>query len=51
MNFTGLLVGLSAFLIIIGLFHPLVIKAEYYRSCLLIFLEYPGSDPSARACT
>ena len=29
MNFTGLLVGLSTFLII-GLFHPLVIKAEYY---------------------
>ena len=29
MNFTGLFVGLSTFLII-GLFHPLVIKAEYY---------------------
>ena len=29
MHFTGLLVGLSTFLII-GLFHPLVIKAEYY---------------------
>ena len=29
MNYTGLLVGLSTF-IIIGLFHPLVIKAEYY---------------------
>ena len=29
MNFTGLLLGLSTFLII-GLFHPLVIKAEYY---------------------
>ena len=29
MNFTGLLEGLSTFLII-GLFHPLVIKAEYY---------------------
>ena len=29
MNFTGLLVGLSTF-IIIGVFHPLVIKAEYY---------------------
>ena len=28
MNFTGLLVRLSTFLII-GLFHPLVIKAEY----------------------
>ena len=29
MNLTGLLVGLSTFLII-GVFHPLVIKAEYY---------------------
>ena len=29
MNFTGLLVGLSTF-IIIGLFHLPVVKAEYY---------------------
>lgn len=29
MNLIGLLVGLSTFLVI-GLFHPLVIKAEYY---------------------
>jgi uncharacterized membrane protein len=29
MNFIGLLVGFATF-IIIGLFHPLVIKAEYY---------------------
>ena len=29
MNFEGLLLGLSAFLCI-GIFHPLVIKAEYY---------------------
>ena len=29
MNLTGLLVGLSTFLII-GLFYPLVVKAEYY---------------------
>lgn len=29
MNFSGLLVGLSTFLII-GFFHPIVIKAEYY---------------------
>ncbi len=29
MNFLGLLVGVATFLII-GLFHPLVIKAEYY---------------------
>ncbi len=29
MNFTGLIIGISTFLII-GLFHPIVIKAEYY---------------------
>jgi len=29
MNFSGILLGASAFLCI-GLFHPLVIKAEYY---------------------
>ncbi len=29
MNFSGLVLGFAAFLII-GMFHPLVIKAEYY---------------------
>lgn len=29
MNFTGLIIGVSVFLLI-GLFHPIVIKAEYY---------------------
>lgn len=29
MNYTGVLIGLATFLVI-GLFHPLVIKAEYY---------------------
>ena len=29
MNFTGIIVGLATFLII-GIFHPIVIKAEYY---------------------
>lgn len=29
MNFDGIIIGLSTFLVI-GLFHPLVIKAEYY---------------------
>ena len=29
MNFSGLVIGIATFLII-GLFHPLVIKAEYY---------------------
>ena len=32
MNITGILIGLSTFLTI-GLFHPLVIKAEYYFGC------------------
>jgi hypothetical protein len=39
-NLNGLTVGLLTFLII-GLFHPLVIKAEYYlgtRSWLLFFI-------------
>ena len=29
MNFTGIIIGIATFLII-GLFHPLVIKGEYY---------------------
>ncbi|MFT3983797.1 MAG: DUF4491 family protein [Lachnospiraceae bacterium] len=29
MNFQGLIIGIAAF-IIIGVFHPIVIKAEYY---------------------
>ena len=29
MNFTGLIIGVVAFLMI-GMFHPIVIKAEYY---------------------
>ena len=29
MNFTGIIVGVATF-IIIGIFHPIVIKAEYY---------------------
>ncbi|MBO5418478.1 MAG: DUF4491 family protein [Bacteroidales bacterium] len=39
MNFTGIITGLATFLII-GLFHPLVIKAEYYLGirCWWIFL-------------
>lgn len=31
MNFTGLIIGIAAFLCI-GIFHPIVIKAEYYYS-------------------
>lgn len=39
MNFTGILIGLATFLVI-GLFHPLVIKGEYYfgTRCWWIFL-------------
>jgi len=38
-NFTGLVIGLITFLII-GLFHPLVVKGEYYLGvkCWWIFL-------------
>ena len=39
MNFTGIIVGLATFLII-GLFHPIVIKAEYHlgTKCWWVFL-------------
>ena len=39
MNFTGIIVGLATFLII-GAFHPIVIKAEYYlgTKCWWMFL-------------
>lgn len=39
MNFTGIIIGLATFLVI-GLFHPLVIKAEYYLGtrCWWMFL-------------
>lgn len=38
MNYQGILIGAAAFLII-GVFHPLVIKGEYYfgRRCLPAF--------------
>lgn len=39
MNFTGLIIGIATFLCI-GLFHPIVIKAEYYfgTRCWWVFL-------------
>ena len=39
MNFTGIIVGLATFLVI-GIFHPIVIKAEYYlgTKCWWVFL-------------
>lgn len=39
MNYTGIIVGLATFLII-GIFHPIVIKAKYYLGvkCWWIFM-------------
>ena len=39
MNLTGIIVGLATFLVI-GIFHPIVIKAEYYlgTKCWWMFL-------------
>jgi hypothetical protein len=39
MNFTGLIIGVATFLCI-GIFHPLVIKAEYHfgTGCWWVFL-------------
>ena len=39
MNFTGIIIGAATFLII-GIFHPIVIKAEYYLGtrCWWMFL-------------
>ena len=38
MNFTGLIIAVTAFLVI-GLFHPIVIKSEYYfgTKCWWVF--------------
>ena len=39
MNYMGIVIGVSTFLII-GLFHPIVIKSEYYfgKRCWWVFL-------------
>lgn len=39
MNYNGLIIGICTFLII-GIFHPIVIKAEYYfgTKCWWVFL-------------
>lgn len=39
MNYTGLIIGVSTFFLI-GIFHPLVIKAEYYfgKRCWWVFM-------------
>jgi len=41
LHFEGLLIGIATFLII-GLFHPIVVKAEYYLGtrCWWIFLVF-----------
>ena len=41
LNFSGLIIGVSTFLII-GIFHPVVIKAEYYFgvACWWVFLLF-----------
>ena len=41
MNYEGIIVGFATFLII-GIFHPIVIKAEYYfgKSCWWVFLLF-----------
>ena len=46
MNYVGILIGLATFLII-GLFHPLVIKGEYYfgTRCWWAFLVSYRSLP------
>lgn len=38
MNFSGLIIGIATFLII-GVFHPIVIKSEYYfgKQCWWVF--------------
>ena len=59
-HLSGLFIGICTFLII-GLFHPVVVKAEYYwgTKCWWIFLvlgilalrgEYPDCVPLRRIC-
>ena len=52
MNYHGIILGLGTFLCI-GLFHPLVIKAEYHfgvawRVQLLVLLVDPGAFPTKK---
>ena len=51
MHYSGLIIGLSTF-IIIGLFHPVVIKAEYYlgTGCWWIFLLLGLGAAAASLC-
>ena len=51
-NLTGLIIGICTFLII-GLFHPVVVKAEYYwgTKCWWIFLVLGIAGTLAALCT
>lgn len=47
-NFDGLLIGIATFLII-GLFHPVVVKAEYYWGTeMLVDLSCFGNSGNCR---
>lgn len=50
-NLGGLLIGIATFLII-GLFHPIVIKAEYYwgTKCWWLFLLAGTAGAAAALC-
>lgn len=53
MNFTGMIIGVASFLII-GIFHPLVIRAEYYlgrRSWWIFLLAGIGFCAASLLCT
>ena len=51
MNFTGIIIGVATFLII-GLFHPLVIKGEYYfgTRCWWVFALMGVVSVAAALC-
>lgn len=51
-HLSGLVIGISTF-IIIGLFHPIVVKAEYYwgTKCWWIFLVLGIGGTIASLCT
>ena len=50
-HLSGLVIGICTFLII-GLFHPIVVKAEYYwgTKCLPLYGEHHDSLPFGRLC-
>ena len=51
LNWSGILIGLTSF-IVIGVFHPVVIKCEYYFSDRVWPVFLAGASPSApRPCS